>query len=224
MPSSTRSRSSRRTSSTTSSKQQQKQKKQMTTTTTTTINTPTLKQSAWMHPVVRAWLVSLRPWSFPASLGPVALTGALLHRPLSDVTYAPFQEGAPRDVDPVENLLNLSYILCFVVVVSRFFLFFASSFFRSFVLSFFRSFVLPRLLLFVCFGQQLFFSLLCSRSLSLNFSLTHMIPTMHSSFLPPSSGLLPPSSLPFRDRDPSFQKYKIQKQKKNNTVVTPCLC
>ena len=23
-----------------------------------------------MHPTVRAWLVSLRPWSFPASLGP----------------------------------------------------------------------------------------------------------------------------------------------------------
>jgi 1,4-dihydroxy-2-naphthoate polyprenyltransferase len=66
---------------------------------------PTTTQSAWMHPVVRAWLVSLRPWSFPASLGPVALAGAVLHRP-------PAAAAAPLP------LLTLEYVLCFVVVLS----------------------------------------------------------------------------------------------------------
>lgn len=60
-----------------------------------------------MHPHVRAWLVSLRPWSFPASLGPVALAGAVLHRPPS----------APLS-DPGVPLLTLPYVLCFVVVLA----------------------------------------------------------------------------------------------------------
>jgi 1,4-dihydroxy-2-naphthoate octaprenyltransferase len=81
--------------------------------TTMTMNLPTLKQSAWMHPTIRAWLISLRPWSFPASLGPVALAGALLHRPLSSKLYI-----GTMPVKPVESLLCWSYVLCFIVVLS----------------------------------------------------------------------------------------------------------
>merc|ERR1711871_164906 len=70
-------------------------------------NVPTTKPSAWMNPVVRAWLVSLRPWSFPASLGPVALAGAVLLCP-------PTQADGPK----VDSLMTLQYGLCFVVVLS----------------------------------------------------------------------------------------------------------
>ena len=80
---------------------------------TSNASSPTLKQSAWMHPTLRAWLISLRPWSFPASIGPIALTGALLHRPLSTTTYL-----TPTTVTPIPNLLCLSFVLCFIVVLS----------------------------------------------------------------------------------------------------------
>ena len=88
------------------------------TTTTTPQPPPTLQQSAWMHPTIRSWLISLRPWSFPASLGPVALAGALLHRPLSPQIYQPFHTNTSYTVTPLPNLLTLSYVLCFVVVLS----------------------------------------------------------------------------------------------------------
>ena len=82
----------------------------------------TLKKSAWMEPTIRTWLISLRPWSFPASLGPVAVAGALLHRPLSNVTYAPFQDNHGPDnsavIAPVDNLFCLAYVCCFIVVLS----------------------------------------------------------------------------------------------------------
>lgn len=61
--------------------------------------------TAWMNPTLRAWLVAMRPWSFPASLVPVALAGALIHK-------------QPHAVDgtPV-SLLSLNYVLCFVAVL-----------------------------------------------------------------------------------------------------------
>ena len=61
---------------------------------------PTLKQSAWMDPTLRRWLVALRPWSFPIGLVPIAVTGAVLHK----------TEGTA--------LLSLDYVLCFVLVLS----------------------------------------------------------------------------------------------------------
>ena len=39
-----------------------------------------LYQCPWMNKDVRRWLVAMRPWSFPATLVPVALTGAVLHK------------------------------------------------------------------------------------------------------------------------------------------------
>ena len=38
------------------------------------------EQTAWMNPSLRRWLIATRPWSFPASLVPVALAGAATHR------------------------------------------------------------------------------------------------------------------------------------------------
>eukprot|EP01065_Artemidia_motanka_P013491 TRINITY_DN1748_c6_g1_i1.p1 TRINITY_DN1748_c6_g1~~TRINITY_DN1748_c6_g1_i1.p1 ORF type:complete len:500 (+),score=126.03 TRINITY_DN1748_c6_g1_i1:103-1500(+) len=40
---------------------------------------PPTAKSVWMNPVLRTWLISLRPWSLPASIVPCAVTGALLH-------------------------------------------------------------------------------------------------------------------------------------------------
>eukprot|EP00040_Diaphanoeca_grandis_P020151 m.107134 g.107134 ORF g.107134 m.107134 type:complete len:473 (+) comp27771_c0_seq4:279-1697(+) len=41
---------------------------------------PTMHQkTGWMHVELRAILVALRPWSFPASITPIAVTAALLH-------------------------------------------------------------------------------------------------------------------------------------------------
>eukprot|EP00756_Hemistasia_phaeocysticola_P058900 Hpha_TRINITY_DN35578_c0_g1::TRINITY_DN35578_c0_g1_i1::g.84482::m.84482 len=40
---------------------------------------PSTVPSAWMNPRLRAWLLSLRPWSLPASIVPCAITGALVH-------------------------------------------------------------------------------------------------------------------------------------------------
>ena len=89
------------------------------TTKSTPTSTITLQQSAWMHPTVRSWLISLRPWSFPASLGPVALAGALLHRPLSTKVYTLTASTAPPlPVVPLTTLLTPSFLLCFVVVLS----------------------------------------------------------------------------------------------------------
>eukprot|EP00944_MAST-04C_sp_MAST-4C-sp1_P014170 g14170.t1 len=62
---------------------------------------PTTKPTAWMNPTVRAWLVALRPWSFPASLVPVVLAGAILYR-----------NGT------VETLYTGAFSLCFLIVLS----------------------------------------------------------------------------------------------------------
>ena len=50
---------------------------------------------------MRAWLVALRPWSFPASLVPVVLAGAILYR-----------NGT------VETLYTGAFSLCFLIVLS----------------------------------------------------------------------------------------------------------
>ena len=41
---------------------------------------PPLKQSAWMPNGLRRWLIAVRPWSFPISIVPIAVTGAVLHK------------------------------------------------------------------------------------------------------------------------------------------------
>ena len=63
-------------------------------------STPTTKQFAWMPAPVRTWLISLRPWSFPASLVPVALAAALCAR-----------EGA------VDSLLSLRLVVVVLLVL-----------------------------------------------------------------------------------------------------------
>ena len=68
---------------------------------------PTTKMSAWMNSSIRNWLIALRPWSFPASIVPIALTGALMYR-----------EPSPIDGGVTMNLYTLNYVLCFVIVLS----------------------------------------------------------------------------------------------------------
>jgi len=58
------------------------------------------KQTAWMPHTLRTWLIALRPWSFPASLVPVALAGAATHR-LHGI-----------------DLLSADFVLSFVVVLA----------------------------------------------------------------------------------------------------------
>jgi menadiol prenyltransferase len=67
-----------------------------------TLGIPSTRPSDWMSPGIRSWLVALRPWSFPASLVPVALTGAVVF----------VQENS------VASLHTLNYTLCFVIVLS----------------------------------------------------------------------------------------------------------
>ena len=62
---------------------------------------PTNKPTAWMDTTIRNWLIALRPWSFPASLLPIALAGTILYQ---DKT--------------VETLYTGSFILCFLIVLS----------------------------------------------------------------------------------------------------------
>ena len=61
---------------------------------------PTTVKSAWMDPSVRAFLISLRPWSFPAFAVPIAIAGAVIYN----------ETGV--------HLLRVSYVLCFFIVLS----------------------------------------------------------------------------------------------------------
>jgi len=69
---------------------------------------PSIVAAGWMHPVLRAWLVGIRPWSLPVSIVPISMAGTI-------IVNDPYPRIGSCDADiSVSSLFSWQFIACLV--------------------------------------------------------------------------------------------------------------